>query len=298
MSIVALLFAAVIGQGAPSDAAPDPAPAVDEFEVEEVAAPERVAELPQPVATLTRGLALPNATIAKAGVLQFTLDHRAFQSINAGNGIGQDLGEDFLGLDKGLLKIALGLRFSPADWVDASFTRQNGVMENFDTYETMVRLKILDQEQAGADLTAGVGFDWFQQPDIQDATSGLALLALDTQELAGFQAGGVMMLAIDSTGPNKNTEDEGISVAAGGSLRYSFVKSVALQLEGAYTVMGYAEAHPYLAGGLTFRTVGHVFSLVLANTQYLTIDALAAGGYMAVDKPLFGFSIIREWNVF
>jgi hypothetical protein len=292
MNLVASLLALFLTQAAPAPAA---APVEDEFEVEEVAA-EVVKELPQPVALLTRGLALPNANLAPAGTLQFSIDHRTRVPVNSRDYWYQDLGEDFLGLDRGGFKIGLSLRYSLTDWVDISAMRVNGTLEEFDTYEFMSRVRLLSKENAGFNLVAGVGLDWFQQPIVKDAVAGLAMLALDSKEFYGAEIGEVMMLSFDSSGPNKTNRDQAMSLAIGGHLRYSFTPAISAQVEGAFTAAGYAEAHPYLAAGLSFRTVGHIFSVLLANTQYLTVDALAAGGYLPADEPLLGFTIVRDWN--
>jgi hypothetical protein len=295
MNILFPIVALFLSQAAPA-ALPTAAPE-DEFEVEEVAA-EVVTELPQPVALLTRGLALPNATLAPAGTFQFSIDHRARAPVNDRDYWYQNLGEDFLGLDRGGFKIGLSLRYSLKDWLDVSVLRVNGTMEEFDTYEFISRVRLLSKENAGFNLVAGAGLDWFQQPIVEDAVAGLVTLALDTKEFYGVEAGEVMMMSFDSSGPNKSNLDDPMSVAIGGHLRYSFTPGVSAQVEGAFTAMGYAESHSYLAAGMSFRTVGHIFTLLLTNTQYLTVDALTTGAYMPTDKPMLGFTIVRDWALF
>jgi hypothetical protein len=268
---------------------------LDGVEPVEVVAAESAGKV-EPHVTMCRSLTIPSAYLAKRGTLQFTVDHRAFKPIRYRDHWYQNLFEDALGLDGGALKIGLSLRYAIADYLDISVTRQNGVAEIFDTYDTGVRIRLLRAERYLLDLAVGVGMSWFYQPQRADAVAWNGFLAARVPIPFGLELGGVVAGSTDSSGPQKSNVDGNASLALGGHLAYRPLDWLELRADTLAPVAGYDSGWPAVTGGISFLTWRHAFTMLVSNTQYVTLDAVTAGAHQGLSDVVFGFVILRQWD--
>ena len=303
---VALTFSSNALQASESVASssPDPKPPEeDSFDLEvddagpvEMVTPTGSVAAVEPHATLCRSLTIPSAYMAAAGTLQFTVDHRAFRPIRYREHWYQNAFEDALGLDGGALKIGLALRYAFTDYLDLSVTRQNGVAELFDTYDSYVRVRLLRADQSFVGLVLGAGVSWFYQPRIDDAVAWNGFVALRVPFAFGLEVGGLVAGSSDSTGSFKRTGDTNGSLAAGGSLAYRPLDWLEVRADTLAPIAGYGGGWPAITGGVSFLTWRHAFTLLVSNTQYVTLDAIPTGSHLGPRDVIIGFTILRQWD--
>jgi hypothetical protein len=54
---------------------------------------------------------------------------------------------------------------------------------------------------------------------------------------------------------------------------------------------------PVFGFSVRFLTYRHAFSIIVANTQYMTADGMVANSPRGFPDLLFGFQIVREFNI-
>ncbi len=205
---------------------------------------------------------------------------------------------DLLGFDGGGLKIILGLRYGITDFLDIGALRQNGTVENFDTWELDSRLRLFDQASGKPfDLTVRLGVDWFNGPNYNAAGFFTQLLVARVVAQRARVGGGVLF-ASSSSGPTKSDNDakQSAAVMLQGDVR--LLGSLDLAAEFTYTVAGFHERFPVITVGPKIVSNRHTFSWVLSNSQYMTADSLVTNTYRGKFKQwVLGFHITREIDI-
>ena len=219
-----------------------------------------------------------------------TFDHRAYEPL------ADYPWRDFLGLDFGLLKIGLGLRFGIFDVWDVGIYRMNGTMERFDTYQFDTRWRFLEQDRHYINMAVRVGVDWFYQPSAPDAFGYFGQLSLDYTAFRRWLIGVQVAFASNSSNDHKTMADTNYSLAVGLYSSLRIATFMAWDIEGMYAVSGYGEQYPALSTSIKFITNRHTFALVVSNTQYITADGIVTNTWRDFSQVIFGFSITREWN--
>ncbi len=246
---------------------------------------------PDQTPAFTRGFLTPR-TDWDASTGQFLVDHRPRQKFT------KNPFKDGLGFDSGALKIGLEFRYAPWSFLESWVRRQNGSMEVYDTYEWGVRGKPLTQDFAGVDVVVGAGISWFSQPNTSDAVGFHGQLLVSRSLPGGVVLNAGVLGASQSSGFNKSDLDPSQTIALAGSLDWRPPWFDFLRITGEFDIpiSGYDAGNPAWAMGLSFLSWRHVFSVLLTNTQMLTIDSVAPGSDRAMDDLLLGFTIGRQFD--
>jgi hypothetical protein len=230
---------------------------------------------------------LPRPILPQSALL--TIEHRA-QSPAFDNPL-----RDGFGLDNGLLKIGIGLRYSPIKNLDAGFRRVNNAMDPFDTYEIDARYCFLDERTRLLDAALGIGTTLFYQD-----TSGVASGYFATIT-AGRSVGNRIYLASgalyhsNSTYFSKTVADQDWTLCVPFSLALRVFGGFSVLTEEFFPIQGYRAGKPGYAYGFKYTTFRHSFSVLLTNTQYTTMDGVVTGSDR-LDKPVLGFLITRRFG--
>ncbi|GAB4289854.1 MAG: hypothetical protein Kow0090_02760 [Myxococcota bacterium] len=278
-----------------ADSAPEGEGEVEELEEVEVKEVKRPARWDSALwagsdafPNIERGINLYNARTTKRNALLLLIDHRADQPFT------ENSWEDFLGLDAGSMKIGLGLRFGALETLDVGIYRLNGTKEIFDTYETDVRWRFLNQESAWLDAAVRVGGTWFFQPGIEDALAPLSQLLLSRTFFDRLLLSLNVMYHGDSSYETKTPADDDATLAVGGIVELRIFDFLALTGEAAGSVWGFGEKYPNWTGAAKFITNKHTFSIVVTNTQYISGDGIVSGSDRNFGRLVLGFNITRE----
>jgi hypothetical protein len=244
--------------------------------------------------TVQRGFHWPLATVADGGTLQLHIDHRTFSPMT------KDPFHDLLGLDGGNLKIGFVFDFSALDWLAFRIGRQNGTIESYDTFEFTTRIQALEADRHFLNLTVGAALDWFVEPKLDDRLGAAGYLTLGRDLPGGLGLNATTLLASRSSSLTRASGDTEWSLAVGGELSWTMPWFQALRIaaEFATPVAGYRASDLTWTGGITYYSYRHGFSLVVGNNQMLTLDGLAAGTSRQPDDVIFGFTILRQWELF
>ncbi|RJO74290.1 MAG: hypothetical protein C4523_01185 [Myxococcales bacterium] len=285
------------------EAAPpaEPAPAAEEVEeIEEITDISEVTQAPSwdpqswsdPVAfpAIDRGVNILTARTLKPLSLMLVIDHRASQPFT------DNTWRDFFGLDAGSMKIGLGLRFGIVDGLDVGIYRLNGTAEPFDSYELDLRWCFLKQADHWLDMAVRGGATWFYQPDVADAAGGYGELMIDHEFFDRLLICAVAQFHSDSSWNTKTAADKDWSLAAGGVVEIRILDFLAWNAEVLAPVAGYTADYPGWSSSVKFITNKHIFSLVLANTNYINADGIVAGSDRDFSELIIGFNIIREFT--
>lgn len=239
-----------------------------------------------------RGINILTARPTRRGTLNFIVDHRPFTNPFE----GKDAFFDFLGLD-GSLKIGLAFRYGILDCLDIGVVRLNNAGVRFDTYEGDIRWGFLRQEQHHVDAAIRAGGTWFAQRDAKDAGGGFAQAFIDRIFLDILLVGVGFGFHSSSTNDEKLSTDDSYSGAITGVLEWRMVKWLAWTGEIAASVFGYRSQWPAFSFAAKVLTHRHSFSIIFTNTQFIAADGMPANSGRKFADLVFGFQIIREFNI-
>ena len=232
------------------------------------------------------------------GDLEFIFAHR-FGPVNGGL-------YEFFGLDEAYVR--LGLDYGITDKLSASIGR-NSVDKTLDGY---LKYKILRQRTGTTDFPVtltGLGGIAYRASPKRDAVpegfENIDRLSYVAQLLVARKFGSRLSFQIMPTFIHKNAVDQRLedndqfSLGTGG--RVKVTKSVALTAEYYYR-LNVPEPNPYfntLGFGVDIETGGHVFQLVLTNTQGLTERAVITEteGDFSDGDIHFGFNVTRTFQL-
>ena len=195
------------------------------------------------------------------------------------------------------MKIGFGLTYGLMDNLEVGVYRINGTVERFDTYQFSGKLHALRETDHRLDLAVLGGGTVFTIDDEEDDSGGFGslLLGRSFSKYLYVSAGGLFHSNSSSFDKTGNDEEDSTSVL--GSVTAHLFPSLMLSGEFSVPVDGYEANTTAWAGGVKFETHGHTFSLVLGNTQYTSLDGLAAGTSFDSDEIVFGFSITRAFEL-
>ncbi|MBN2340953.1 MAG: hypothetical protein JXX29_07170 [Deltaproteobacteria bacterium] len=229
----------------------------------------------------------------RPGALVLTVDHRAHESFLS----GEDAWFDYLGLDSGSLKIGIGLRLGLKDYLDFGLYRLSNGTDLFDVYEFDTKVRFLNQDEQFVNASLRIGASWFVQQDRDDASGFFSQLNVDRRLFGTLLIGAGFAFHTDSTNDRKMYEDKDPSAAVLGYAEWRPVRRFSLNAEMAANVAGYGSKFPIFAFSARFLTHRHSFALVVANSQYMNADGIVTNSWRAFDELVFGFQIVREFNL-
>lgn len=241
-----------------------------------------------------RGVNILTARPLRSQSFQLIIDHRAFENFWA----GEDAFFNFLGLDGGGLKIGLGLRYGIIDDLDVGFYRLNDAgLDFFDTYEFDARWRFLKQEKHFVDAAVHLAYTWFVQPDTKDASGIGAELFVNRIFFGTLLIGAGFSFHSESSNDEKAQDDKGYSGAVTGVIEWRILRWLGITGEIAARVLGYGSEYPAFSLGLKLLTHRHSFLLLVSNAQYTTTDGIVTNSWRGMADLIFGFQIIREFNL-
>jgi opacity protein-like surface antigen len=254
---------------------------------------------PEVVAATFKGSRLVNGQTVEVrhkGELEFIFAHR-FGRVNSGS-------YELFGLDQAYVRI--GLEYGLTDKLSAGFGR-NSVDKTMDGY---LRYKLASQKQQGmpVTITAFTNAAVRTSPRKEDAAYDITLedrMSYTTQVLIARKFTPALSLQLMPTLVHRNTIDQSeekndqFAVGAGGRLKIS--RSISLNAEYYYrlNVLKTNQYNNALGLGIDIETGGHVFQLVLTNTNGLTERAYlteTTGNFFEGDIHL-GFNVTRSFQV-
>jgi hypothetical protein len=213
---------------------------------------------------------------------------------------------EMYGLDQA--SVRLGLDYGITDNLSASIAR-NSFDKTLDGY---FKYKLARQSKGGrvfpVSVTGLAGAAYKMSPKKAQAPEGFEnvdRLAYVTQLLIARKFNTNLSLQISPTYIHKNAVDQGIqdndqmAIGFGGRMKVS--KSVAVTTEYYYR-LNVLEDNPYYNSfgiGVDIETGGHVFQLIITNTQGLTERAFITEteGKFNKDDILFGFNVTRTFQL-
>ena len=241
---------------------------------------------------IDRAISVPLPRTVPMGHLQYVIEHRNRTPVD------QDPFDNFLGFDSGNLKIGLELRYGLLDNLDISIYRQNGTVEDFDTWQYLVRYQPLNEQGQFIDAAILGGVTVFTVQNGEDGSGGFGGLLIGRSITKYIYASVGGLSHSDSTSFAKTLTDEKDSTAVLGSITVHLKPGFALVAETSIPVAGYDAGSVAWAGAAKFITHGHTFSIVAGNTQYTSLDGLAAGTSFPDDDVVLGFSITRAFEIY
>jgi len=240
-----------------------------------------------------RVINVPTTLTARKGALVLTVDHRAHASFIS----GEDAWFDYLGLDAGNLKMGLGLRYGIFDFLDAGFYRLSNGTDLFDVYQFDTKLHLLRQQYHYINAAIVIGGTWFVQKDAKDASGFFGQILLDRRLWKCLLFGAGFAFHTDSSGETKVVESPDPSAAVLGYLEWRPIPRFSLNAEIAANVAGFGADYPVFGFAARVLTHRHSFSLVVANSQYMSADGIVANSRRGFKELVFGFQIVREFNL-
>jgi hypothetical protein len=156
---------------------------------------------------------------------------------------------------------------------------------------------MLKQEKQYINMAIRVGGTWFVQKNMDDAGGFFAQFMLDRRFAGKFLAGAGIAFHSYSVNEEKISSDVKPSTAVTGYMEWRPVRMFALAGEIAAAVTGYKSKVPVFGFSVRFLTYRHAFSIIVANTQYMTADGMVANSPRGFPDLLFGFQIVREFNI-
>lgn len=243
---------------------------------------------PSSHASPERGFALPLPRTAPKGGMLFALDHRARQSLEA-----EPL-RDLLGFDAGGLKILLALRYGLLENLDFGMERLNGNPEVYDVYGFDARWAALRETRHFVDLAVAGGLTWFEQTGAEDAVGFSGRLQAGKSLFRSIYLSTGLMAHSNSSHGFKSPADPDPGFAIPAYMGWVVLPYLTLAAEAIFPVAGYSAGWPAWTLGPKFATHGHSFALLISTTQYTTADGMVSGSERP-DRPVFGFSITREF---
>lgn len=241
---------------------------------------------------IDRAISVPLPRTIPMGHLQYVIEHRNRTPVD------EDTFDNFFGFDGGNLKIGLELRYGLLDNLDISVYRLNGTVEGFDTWQYALRYQPLNEQDHFVDVAILGGVTVFTVQDGEDASGGFGGLLLGRSFTKYLYANVGGLSHSDSSAFAKTLTDEKDSTSVLGSLTAHLKPGFALVAETSIPVDGYDAGSVAWAGAAKFITHGHTFSIVAANTQYTSLDGLAAGTSFPDDEVVLGFSITRAFEIY
>lgn len=232
-------------------------------------------------------LLLPNVIAPKSFL--FLVEHRGHSPAFA-NPL-----RDGFGFDNGALKIGLGLRYSPADNLDAGVRRVNNGLDLFDTYEFDARYRVLNESNRFLDAAIDAGLSLFTQ-DVDGIASGFFVhmgIGKSVMDRVYCATGG--LYHSNSTFFAKTTADIDWSLSVPAFFSLRTIAGLFFLTEWNFPIAGYSAGYPGYGVGVKYATWRHSFSLLLANTSYTTMDGVAAGSDR-LNNPVLGFIIVRKFG--
>lgn len=229
----------------------------------------------------------------RPGALTLTIDHRAHDSFLA----GEDAFFDYLGLDAGNLKIGIGLRLGLKPYLDFGMYRLSNGPNLFDVYEFDTKVRFLKQDKQFVNMSLRIGATWFVQKNADDASGFFSQVNIDRRLFGKLLLGTGFAFHTDSTNDRKTLQDKDPSAAILGYAEWRPVQRFSLNAEMAANVAGFGSKFPIFAFAARFLTHRHAFSLVVANSQYMSADGIVSNSWRAFDELVFGFQIVREFNL-
>jgi hypothetical protein len=233
----------------------------------------------------------------REGELEFLISHR-FGRLNSG-------AYEFWGLDQAFIR--LGFEYGINDRLGVGIGR-NSFNKIYDGY---VKYKVLRQQSGIKNIPVTItAFSSFAIQSVPRASDNPGILFSDrlayTAQLhIGRKFSQNLSLQLSPTIIHTNLVDQQIlkndQYALGIAGRYKLTRSLSLNAEYYYRVDP-VEQTPYynsLAFGLDIETGGHVFQLIVSNTQGMverTIINETAGDFLAGDIH-FGFNITRTFQL-
>jgi hypothetical protein len=213
---------------------------------------------------------------------------------------------EMYGLDQA--SVRLGLDYGLTDKLSASIAR-NSLDKTLDGY---LKYKVARQSKGGrtfpVSITALAGAAYKMSPKKEDAPEGFEnvdRLAYVTELLIARKFNTNLSLQIAPVYIHKNAVDQDMQendqFALGFGGRMKVTKSVAITTEYYYR-LNVQENNPYYNSfgiGVDIETGGHVFQLIITNTQGLTERAFITEttGEFNKDDILFGFNVTRTFQL-
>jgi Membrane bound beta barrel domain (DUF5777) len=232
------------------------------------------------------------------GTLEFIFSHR-FGNLNTGL-------YNFYGLDVALVR--LGLEYGITDRLGVSIGRSSADK----TVDGFIRYKLLRQSSGAANMpvtvTAYGNAAVKTSPQTADAPYPITMtdrMAYTAQLLIARKFNSQLSLQLMPTIVHKNTVDKSIEtndqVALGMGGRFKVTRSVALTAEYYYRfdVMSTNPYYNAMGVGVDIETGGHVFQILLTNTQGMTERAFVTEttGNIAKGDLRLGFNISRAFQM-
>jgi hypothetical protein len=239
-----------------------------------------------------RAVNLMFANTLRRNSLVLFVDHRTFQAAFSSN-----TWHDFFGFDSGGLRIGLGLRFGILDGLDAGVYRTNNAGDAFDHYEFDLKWRFLDAGRHHLDVALRGGLSWFSQRDAPDAVAGFGQFLVSRMLFRRLTLGTGLLFHSDSSGEAKSVDDTEWSLAVPGIVEIRILPWLAWNVEASFRVAGYGARWPAFSSSVKFMTHGHVFSLILTNTQYIGSDGVVANSRRGYRDLIVGFQVVREWQL-
>ena len=293
VGFVCVLPAAAVAQPALGEM-PASAPAAEEVEdLDDVVVHDVDSEWnPMNFPEIERIVNVPTARVTRKFAFLFVVDHRASEAIR------NNPFQDFFGFDGGNLKIGLGLRFGVWDDLDVGVYRLSRGSDPFTVWELDARWRFLQQEKYVLDMTARAGGTWFQQAPVSDSAGGgfaqLAITRSFFNERLVLSTG--LFYHSSSSSDAKSDLDKAWSLAIPAGIEGRPLTWLAFDFEVVGAVAGYRAAYPGISGAVKFVTNRHTFSIIVANTQYISADGIA-GSDRGIRDVLIGFNITREFHL-
>ncbi|MBN2527402.1 MAG: hypothetical protein JXR76_13490 [Deltaproteobacteria bacterium] len=257
-----------------------PPPAVDNFTAKAIPYTDRIVNV-------------HTTQTVRHGALTLVVDHRAHDTFLS----GEEAFFDYLGLDAGNLKIGFGLRLGLKKYMDLGFYRLSNGTDLFDVYQFDTKMRFLNQDDAYVNASLQIGGTWFVQNDAEDAAGFLAQVNVDRRLFGTLFVGTGFAFHSNSSNDKKYYTDDDPSGAVLGYVEWRPIRRFSINLEMAANVVGYGSKYPVFAFAPRFLTHRHSFSLVVANSQYMSGDGLVSNTWRGFDELVFGFQIVREFNL-
>ena len=218
-----------------------------------------------------------------------TINHRS------GTGLRDRPGYNWAGFAGGGLNVGLGLRYGVLNGLDVGILLVNHAIEPFNTYEYDARYQVLHQERHAMNAAVRLGGSLFHQQDASVANAWFGQVIVDriwadrviTSINSAFHS--------NSSNPRKATDDPLATLSVGLGVEARCAEALALDAEITIPVAGYHVSLPGFSMGPKLITNRHTFSLLLANTQALSLDSTVTGGSSkSLGDFVLGFVITRQ----
>ncbi|MFW6370008.1 MAG: DUF5777 family beta-barrel protein [Bacteroidota bacterium] len=248
----------------------------------------------EPAESIFRGTRLVNehsVNLPDKGELLFLIQHR-FGEIGGGF-------YELFGLDKATMR--LGFEYGFGNNLSAGFGRSSWLK----TYDLFIKSRFAQQHQdfpftLGAVAKASIPTlrNYFPQPENSLSSKSAAVLQLMAAKTIG-KFGFQISPGILSTGylHSQNGSILLLTTGVAGSVKLSELITASVEYLPSFH-SSFSSTNP-LSIGVDINTRGHLFQLILSNSQQMFTQALytATQGSWSEGRLFFGFNLIREFRI-